>query len=567
MAAPFSRKKIIFLIRLTVILTTGYFMIFSPSAGTGLQTRGYLFIVFYLLTNLIVAYIPDKYFYDDRIFYGFILCDSILLPAGIYLSGYVGSDLYLMFFFIISLTTMSDRFGHLMINTFFFSIIYAWLLYERGALTGPQATSYWIQIPFIIVIAMFYGYLVTTRLQDKDEKINEVRSRYEQIVQATDVFMCIVDREGKIIFANPKIISFYGYRNPSDLIGLPLSRLYSEDEPETEKTLTQVKSVFERKETTRYESFDKKHGIWLAHTLSPIKNAATGDVSAVCIISKDITDRVEKENKLNNTIELLIKTRDQLMQQDKMAALGRMASGIAHEIRNPLEIIYMGIDYLENNIPDDQVQFREAVEKMYQAANRADNIIKNILSFSRKSEWKIVQLPICPLLKKTLELARQSFQKKNVEVRLECADESLEVAADYNMLEHLFLNLFENAADAMADRKERILTLRAYKKKITEIGYKTGYRYTDFFRIGEDMVVVEVSDTGKGIPKDVLPKIFEPFFTTKPVNEGTGLGLSIAHMIIERLSGTIDVTSEENVGTTFFVKLQPELKFIKPQEA
>jgi len=566
MAAPLSRKRIIFLVRLTVILTTVYFMLFPPSGGQGLQTWGYLFIVFYLLTNLVVAYIPDRYFYDDRIFYGFILCDSILLPAGIYLSGYVGSDLYLMFFFIISLTTMSSHFGYLIINTFFFSFLYAWLLYQRGLLTGPHATGYWIQIPFILVIAMFYGYLVTTRLQDKDKKINEVRAYYEQIVRGTDVFMCIVDREGKIIFANPKIINFYGYQNKDDLVGLELSQLYSEDETEAEKTLRQVKSVFERNETSRHESFDKKHGIWFAHTLSPIRDAATKDVSAVCIISKDITDRIEKENKLNNTIELLIKTRDQLMQQDKMAALGRMASGIAHEIRNPLEIIYMGLDYLENNIPDDQVQIREAIDKMYHAANRADNIIKNILSFSRKSEWKIAQLPICKLLKNTLELARQSLQKKNVAVRLECADESLEVAADYNMLEHLFLNLFENAADAMADREERILTIRAYKKRITEIGYKTGYRYTDFFKIGDDMVVVEVSDTGKGIPKDVLPKIFEPFFTTKPVNEGTGLGLSIAHMIIERLSGTIDVASQENVGTTFFVKLQPEMKFIKKQE-
>jgi len=78
--------------------------------------------------------------------------------------------------------------------------------------------------------------------------------------------------------------------------------------------------------------------------------------------------------------------------------------------------------------------------------------------------------------------------------------------------------------------------------------------------------VVEVSDTGKGISQDVLPKIFEPFFTTKPVNEGTGLGLSIVHMIIERLGSTIDVTSKENEGTTFFVNLQPEIKFTEKQE-
>ncbi len=151
MATPISRKKTIFLVRLMVIITTGYFILFSPSAGRGMEIYGYIFITVYLLTNLIVACIPEKSFYDDKIFYGFILCDSILLPAGIYFSGYVGSDLYLMFFFIISLTTMSSRFGYLMINTVFFSFIYGWLLYEKGLLTGPEAVGYLIRIPFIIV--------------------------------------------------------------------------------------------------------------------------------------------------------------------------------------------------------------------------------------------------------------------------------------------------------------------------------------------------------------------------------------------------------------------------------
>ncbi len=196
-----------------VIITTAYFILFSPSASKECEIYGYIFIAVYLLTNLIVAHIPEKYFYDDKIFYGFILCDSILLPAGIYFSGYVGSDLYLMYFFIILLTTMSSRFEYLMINTIIFSVIYGWLLYQKGFLTGPKAISYLIRIPFIIVIAMFYGYLITTRLKDKDIRINEARERYEQIVQATDVLMCIVDHDGKFLFANQKLVKFYGYQD------------------------------------------------------------------------------------------------------------------------------------------------------------------------------------------------------------------------------------------------------------------------------------------------------------------------------------------------------------------
>jgi PAS domain S-box-containing protein len=566
MAYPIPRKKTIFLVRLMVIITSAYFIIFSPSAGRELEIYAYIFIAFYLMTNLIVAYIPEKYFYDDKIFYGFVLCDSILLPAGIYFSGYVGSDLYLMFFFIISLTTMSSSFKYLVMNTLFFSVIYSWLLYKRDLLTGPMAGSYLIQIPFIDIIALFYGYLITTRLKDKDERINEVRERYEQIVQATDVLMCIVDHDNKILFANQKLVRFYGFQDEKSLLGLTISQIYNEDEIESEKSLSHVKSVYENNAMVQYESYDKNHAIWLANTLSPIRDPSSHDVFAVCIISKDITDRIEREKNLNDTVEMLRKTRDQLIQKDKMAALGRLASGIAHEMRNPLEIINMGMDYLENNLPDDNPNISESIEKIFDAINRAENIIKNTLSFSRQSVGEITQIPICQLLDNVLTLAEQTIQKNSVNVQREYENELLEVAGDYNMMQQVFLNLVNNAVDSMSNDKEKILTIRAYKQLVSEVGYKTGYRRADYFSIGDEMIVVEISDTGKGIPDEILPKIFEPFFTTKAKNEGTGLGLSIAHMIMDRLYGTIDVESRENQGTTFFIKLQPKSKLTNTKE-
>lgn len=566
MPDTYSRKKTIFLIRMVVIITTAYFILFTPSANKDLQLYGYIFIVVYLLTNLIVARIPEAYFYNDKIFYGFILCDSMLLPAGIYFSGYVGSDLYLMYFFIVSLTTISSHFKYLMINAVIFSGIYGWILYQKGFLTGPLAVSYSIRIPFIIAIAMFYGYLITALLKDKDKRIHEAQERYEQIVQATDVLMCIVDYAGNFLFANQKLVKLYGYKNEKSLLGSNFSRTFGDDKMETEKALNHMKSVFQKNQTVQYESFNKKLGMWFANTLSPIQNPLTLSVSAVCIISKDVSSLIEKEKKLNDTVELLRRTRDQLIQKDKMAALGRMASGIAHEIRNPLEIIYMGMDYLEYNIPDDNPYMRESIEKIFNAVNRTNNIIKNILSFSRQSECKIAQIPLIPMLNNMLALSKHTIRRYGVDERREYGDELLEVAGDHNMLEQVFLNLINNAIDAMKNRKEKILTIRAYKKPVSEIGYKTGYRRADFFTIGEEMVVVEISDTGTGIPEETMPKIFEPFFTTKPAKEGTGLGLSLAHMIMDRLSGTIDVESRENHGTTFFIKLQPSYKKMQIQE-
>ena len=566
MANSYSRKKMIFLIRLVVIITTAYFIIFTPAQNKQFENWGYIFIAVYLMTNLIVSCLPDHFFYDNKIFYGLVLCDSIMLPAGIYFSGYVGSDLYLMYFFIVSLTTISSRFKYLLINAVIFSGIYGWLLYQKGFLAGPMAASYSIRIPLIIVITVFYGYLISIRLKDKDRKINEVRERYEQIVQATDVLMCIVDQDGRLLFVNQKFVVFYGYSDEKSLLGRTRSSIGNGEGPESEKSLSYVKSVFETDNTVHHESFDKRRRIWFANTLSPIRDPRNRNVAAVCIVSKDITDRVEKEKKLNDTIELLRRTRDQLIQKDKMAALGRMASGIAHEIRNPLEIIYMGLDYLGYNLSDDNPHIRKSIEKILNAVNRANNIITNILSFSKKSECKIVGFPICPLLDNVLSLAKHKIRKNGVSVIKAYNDEFIEVSADYNMLEQVFLNLVNNAVDAMKDRNEKKLTMRASVQTVSEIGYKSGYRRADFFAIGDEMVVVEISDTGKGIPPEDLPKIFEPFYTTKPTNEGTGLGLSLSHLIMDRLSGIIDVESRENEGTTFFVKLQTNRKDMNSRE-
>ncbi|MBN1662724.1 MAG: PAS domain S-box protein [Deltaproteobacteria bacterium] len=550
----------IFIVRLVVIITTAYFILFSPSASGEKTAYGYVFIALYLLTNLIVAYIPEKYFYEDKIFYGIILGDSILVPAGIYLSGYVGTDLYLIYFIIISLTTMGSSFGYLMLNIFVFSLIYGWLLYQQGLLTGPAAVSYAIRIPFIIVIAMFYGYLMTTRLKDKNRRIQEAQERYEQIIQATDVLMCIVDHEGKFLFANQKFLNFFGCSDERNILDLTISQIYNEDDQERDESLSHVKSVCENKNTVHYEHHDKNHDLWFSNILSPIIDPKSHEVISVCIISKDITGQIEKEKKLNDTVELLRRTRDQLIQKDKMTALGRMASGIAHEIRNPLEVINMGMDYLEDNLPDDNPQIRESIEKIFNAVNRAENIIKNVLSFARQSAYKITPISLAPLLDNVLTLAEQNIRNSGVSIRCDYDNEPLDVAGDFNMLEQVFLNLINNAVDAMKESEKKILTVRAYKQLVTEVGYKTGYRQADFFSIGDEMIVVEISDTGKGIPEETLPRVFEPFFTTKPLNEGTGLGLSIAYMIMERLFGTIDVESRENQGTAFFVKLQPKTK-------
>ncbi|MFW5936725.1 MAG: PAS domain-containing sensor histidine kinase, partial [Desulfosalsimonas sp.] len=425
--------------------------------------------------------------------------------------------------------------------------------------------AYLLRLPFILVIAMFYGFIVTTLLRDRERRYHETQERYWQLFQSSDVFVYTVGLFGEYLSANPKLYEAYGFSDEVSMLGMSFSRFH--DAEENEEFQSRLDAVFEQGRPVQYESYDSYVQQWLSHTLSPIFDQSQRNVFAVAVVSKDITERVQKEEELKKAYEKLRETRDQLIQKDKMAALGRLASGVAHEIRNPLEIISMGVDYLENTLPADNPDAARSIEKINSAIDRANNIINDVLKFSRKSGSVIEPVDIGALVSETLSMADHHVRKLGVQVDQQSPESSVRVAGNRNLLSQVLLNLINNAADAMADASARQLQVRVYTRKVTEVGYKTGYRRADYFKMGEEMVVVEIADTGQGIDENDLPKIFEPFFTTKETGYGTGLGLSLAHMIMDRMLGTIDVSSRPGAGTTFYVKLQPETKIQMIKEA
>ena len=187
--------------------------------------------------------------------------------------------------------------------------------------------------------------------------------------------------------------------------------------------------------------------------------------------------------------------------------------------------------------------------------NRANKIIVDTLQFSRMSEFKFESIDICKSLDETIDLIKHKATLNNIKITRDYPEKPVEVKADKNMLQQVFLNLFMNAMDAMP--KEGEITLRVYEKIANQLGYKIGKKESDYFKMGDKIIVIEVEDTGSGIPKNILSKIFDPFFTTKKVGEGTGLGLSIVHLIIDQHRGIIDVASEVNKGTKFIIMLPP----------
>ena len=243
-----------------------------------------------------------------------------------------------------------------------------------------------------------------------------------------------------------------------------------------------------------------------------------------------------------------------LIQAEKFKAIGQLASGIAHEVKNPLGIILQDINYLEENKPTDE-EFLRLMSMMKKHINRADDIITALVDFSRTSKIDIKPLDLNSLLDNSLLLIKHRTESKKVKFVKEYANDLPKILADNVKMEQVFVNIFLNAVQAMPDGGT--LTIRTYLKKFETMGLRTGRgNASDLFNPGETVALADIEDTGVGISKESLGRIFDPFFTTKGPREGTGLGLSVSRNIVEQHGGLIGIESKEGHGTKVTIVLQ-----------
>jgi two-component system NtrC family sensor kinase len=240
-------------------------------------------------------------------------------------------------------------------------------------------------------------------------------------------------------------------------------------------------------------------------------------------MSKSLKDRDEK----------LHKAHQQLARTEKLTALGEMAAGVAHEINNPLGGILLYSNLVLEDIPADSPA-QENMQKIIYQTNRCKGIVQNLLEFARTPTGDMLPLKINSVIKTSLNLVKGQSMFHGIEIETQLAEDLPLVIGDKSRLEEVFINLFINAADAMAGKGKLTIT--------TLLGANNSVR-------------ILVADTGKGIDKEHLAHIFEPFFTTKDPGKGTGLGLSIAYGIIRKHNGLIDAESEPGKGTTFIITL------------
>ncbi|MFA5060337.1 MAG: ATP-binding protein [Candidatus Omnitrophota bacterium] len=234
-------------------------------------------------------------------------------------------------------------------------------------------------------------------------------------------------------------------------------------------------------------------------------------------------------------------TQNQLIQTEKMAAVGVLASGVAHEIKNPLAVILQGIERLEKVLPEKGTKGFEYMTMVRNAAVRANKVVNALLKFARSSQLELKPINVRDVIEPAVLLIESTAKTNNVKVTCQYPPEDFFVMGDGVILQQVFFDLFANAIDAMPQGGE-----------ITVVGYP---QTSSALHDAAEKFIIEVKDTGTGIDPEHLPFVFDPFFTTKEPGKGTGLGLSTVYLILERHQGSIHVESKQGQGTTFFIML------------
>ena len=247
-------------------------------------------------------------------------------------------------------------------------------------------------------------------------------------------------------------------------------------------------------------------------------------------------------NRLIQSDKEKAKSDEVMVHESKMAALGKMAAGVAHEINNPLAVIAEEAGWMKDLLKEDDVaqsqnfkEYQESIKKIEYHVERVKKVTHRLLGFARRMEPTEEKVMVNQILEECVGFLENEARYRNISINKELAPDLPTTASDSSQLQQVFLNILNNAIDAMG--KDGAITLRTLYQPETR------------------QIAIKITDTGPGMTQETIEKIFDPFFTTKEVGKGTGLGLSISYSIIEKLGGTIYVDSKVSKGTTFTIKL------------
>ncbi len=483
-----------------------------------------------------------------------IILDLLSLVALIHFSGGVENPFifYFIFHLIIASIILSKRVSYILatLNTVLLSSLifleYFEILphYHLNNFLPDELwrdSIYTFGVLFVFTSTLFFSvYLATTITQTAREREAETRELKENLEEKVDE---LVETRKEVVFERNKLQSiiecmqegvvFVDSTNQTTLFN-KAAQMIQKDRSEQDmtpdlqfgsaETLAQISQDFseggdaiERKN----QQIGEKH---LENTYAAVRDDEDNYLGTV-LVSRDVTDRKRMEQ--------------QLIFSEKMAAIGELAAGVAHEINNPLDGLLNCILRIQRN-PKNIEQTQEYLGLMEEAIRRIEATIGKLLDFSRPHELTLTAINLNDVVNETIGLIEYGASEKGIKIETDFRDQIAFIHGDKHLLEQVILNLALNAITAMPDGG-RLL-------------FETGEINLDTL-IGKPSVYVKVIDTGIGISESVQDRIFDPFYTTQITEKGTGLGLSVSDRIVRQHQGVIEVESEVGHGSTFTVKL------------
>lgn len=374
-------------------------------------------------------------------------------------------------------------------------------------------------------VVRYQGTLLdVTHRREMEKRLREEQEFARRMVECLPDSIVVMDVHGRYTYVSPKIQEQLGY-SPEELLGKSMGeRSEAEDRAEMTRVFEDVIAGKTSFSVVEYRTRHKDGSLRrFRATAGPLVDAE-GRITGVVASARDVTELKQLEQ--------------QVIQSEKLAAMGQMIAGVAHELNNPLTAILGVTDLLRERATDEPT--KRQVDLAHQQARRAAEIVQNLLAFARPPALKKSRVSLNDLVRRTLQLHEYALRVNNITVDFAPDPGLPPVLADSNQIVQVLLNLMINAEQAVRESKDRG-TLRV------QVGQR--------FDPSGASAWVSFQDDGPGIPPDILSKIFDPFFTTKRPGRGTGLGLSICLAIVKEHGGSIDVESTPGHGALFTVRL------------
>jgi PAS domain S-box-containing protein len=368
-----------------------------------------------------------------------------------------------------------------------------------------------------------------TERKRMDEALRQSEQSYRILLESTHDSIIVVDAEtSKVVFGNRRAARMFGF-DPvlHDGVGVNLLDFIHPDDREI-AIKGFVEDLYQQERRQRYDvRANTKDGreIWVSSLGTRIE--FQGRV-AVLLSLRDVTKDKQMEEEKRRLEE-------QIQLAGRLAAVGELAAGVAHELNNPIAAI-QGFAQLLKGRKDLDATINRDLETIYKESQRASKITQNLLAFARKHEPEKSFISLNEALEKTLELRAHQMEVNNIELVVELAPDLPKTMGDFHQMQQVFMNIINNAEQAMVE---------AHGKG--QLVVQTG-------RVGR-MIQMTFTDNGPGISEENLEKVFDPFFTTKEVGKGTGLGLSICYGLVQAHGGRIYAKSKLGEGTTFVVEI------------